>query len=179
MQQDLQYSQLNTRKLWFDGVTEITPEELPKMILSGIKPKNIVVTQLTPDIVSYNRVSDDVIGLRSQKSIDIDSEWSIPDEYKYIDIENYLIGLVDKIDRDELYDQRLQRLSEEIVLFSEFNLFDILKVLIYIVDEMKNKNIVWGIGRGSSCSSYILYLIGLHEIDVVKFDISISDFIHT
>jgi DNA polymerase III alpha subunit len=42
---------------------------------------------------------------------------------------------------------------------------------------MTAKNIVWGVGRGSSCSSYLLYLLGLHEVDVVKYDVDISDFI--
>jgi len=174
-----EFSKLKNRKLWYDGMSEVPPEELTNLILSGVSPKNIIVTELTQDVLAYNRISDTPIGTREQKPLSFDLGWSIPNEYKYIDIEDYLIGLVSNIKQDELYEQRLQRLSEEIILFSQFKLYDILRVLIYIIDEMKKQNIVWGVGRGSSCSSYILYLIGLHEIDVVKFDIPISDFIHT
>jgi DNA polymerase III alpha subunit len=174
-----EFSKLKNRKLWYDGKSEVSPEELTNLILSGVSPKNIIVTELTQDVLAYNRISDTPIGTRDQNPLLFDLEWSIPNKYKYIDIEDYLIGLVGNIKQDELYEQRLQRLSEEIILFSQFKLYDILRVLLYIIDEMKNQNIVWGVGRGSSCSSYILYLIGLHEIDVVKYDIPISDFIHT
>jgi DNA polymerase III alpha subunit len=49
--------------------------------------------------------------------------------------------------------------------------------LIYVIDVMTEKNVVWGVGRGSSCSSYLLYLLGLHEVDPVKYEIEISDFL--
>jgi DNA polymerase III alpha subunit len=81
------------------------------------------------------------------------------------------------IEKDELYDKRIERLSQEICLFKELELENVLKTLIYVIDVMKDKNIVWGVGRGSSCSSYLLFILGLHEVDPVKYDIEITDFI--
>jgi len=49
--------------------------------------------------------------------------------------------------------------------------------LIYVLDVMREKKVIWGVGRGSSCSSYLLYLLGLHEVDPVKYDVEFTDFI--
>jgi DNA polymerase III alpha subunit len=41
---------------------------------------------------------------------------------------------------------------------------------------MRSSNIVWGVGRGSSVASYALYLIGIHKIDPIKYNLSINEF---
>ena len=46
----------------------------------------------------------------------------------------------------------------------------------YVVDTLRDNNIVWGVGRGSSVSSYVLYLIGIHKIDSVKYALPIDEF---
>jgi DNA polymerase III alpha subunit len=66
---------------------------------------------------------------------------------------------------------------EELMLFESHCMLPLLRTLIFIVDRMKAQRVVWGVGRGSSCSSYLLYLIGLHNVDPVKYDVSIRDFI--
>ena len=40
----------------------------------------------------------------------------------------------------------------------------------------KNK-FIWGVGRGSSVSSYILYLIGVHRVNSLKFGFDIKDYL--
>jgi DNA polymerase III alpha subunit len=55
-------------------------------------------------------------------------------------------------------------------------MIDVLKAMKYMVDVLKSNNVVWGVGRGSSVSSYCLYLIGIHKIDSVKYDLPITDF---
>ena len=35
----------------------------------------------------------------------------------------------------------------------------------YLVDTMRNNNIVWGVGRGSSVGSFVLYKIGINRIN--------------
>ena len=65
---------------------------------------------------------------------------------------------------------RSRRLSpeEELILFKERDLIPLLRYLKYLVDTMRKHNIVWGVGRGSSVASYILYLIGVHKINSIK-----------
>jgi DNA polymerase III alpha subunit len=62
-------------------------------------------------------------------------------------------------------------------MFRARNLFPVLQLLIYIVDTMRKHNIVWGVGRGSSVASYCLYLIGVHKIDSLKYNLNIREFL--
>jgi DNA polymerase III alpha subunit len=45
------------------------------------------------------------------------------------------------------------------------------------VETMRVNNIVWGVGRGSSVASYVLYLIGVHKIDSMYYDLDIEEFL--
>jgi len=96
-------------------------------------------------------------------------EWFIPKEYKNIDIQNWLLS---KCDTQE----QIDRVNLEISLFEKNNMTDILPVMLYIVDTLRSQNIVWGVGRGSSVSCYSLYLIGIHKIDSLKYDLPINEF---
>ncbi|NDG32954.1 hypothetical protein EB118_23165, partial [bacterium] len=40
----------------------------------------------------------------------------------------------------------------------------------------RKNNIVWGVGRGSCVSSYILYLLNIHKIDSLKYNLDINEF---
>lgn len=71
----------------------------------------------------------------------------------------------------------LQRAGEELIKFQERDLFILLKYLKYLVDTMRSNNIVWGVGRGSSVSSYVLFLIGIHRINSLYYDLSIDEFL--
>ena len=100
-------------------------------------------------------------------NIDI-SEWFIPKEYLDMDIEQYLIS--------QCPTQNYQRLQDELNLFKKHNMLPILKTMKYIVDTLRNNNIVWGVGRGSSVASYVLFLIGVHKIDSIKYNLPIEEF---
>jgi DNA polymerase III alpha subunit len=36
---------------------------------------------------------------------------------------------------------------------------------------------VWGVGRGSSVASYVLFLIGVHRIDSMKYNLDYKEFL--
>jgi DNA polymerase III alpha subunit len=90
-----------------------------------------------------------------------------------MDIESHIKSI--PLDDDNI-DLRIARRDKEIELFRKYGLEDILRLVVFIVDTLKEKNVVWGTGRGSSCSSYLFYIIGLHCVDVIKYDIPIHDF---
>jgi DNA polymerase III alpha subunit len=69
------------------------------------------------------------------------------------------------------------RVDEELTLFIQHGMFDLLFYLKYLVDIMRQHSIVWGVGRGSSVSSYVLYLIGVHRIDSIKYNLDIKEFL--
>lgn len=104
-------------------------------------------------------------------SIDYDREFLIPDHYRNLDVMEYIAALVPD------HQGRQERVAQELMLYQSRNLFPVLRVLIYIVDQMRKHGIVWGVGRGSSVSSYCLYLIGIHRIDSYKYDLPIQEFL--
>ena len=98
------------------------------------------------------------------------SNWHMPEKYKQLDIAEYLLKLCTT-------DAELQRVGTELLLYQERNMFDLLRFLVYIVDVMREQEIVWGVGRGSSVASYVLYLIGVHKIDSLYYDLDIAEFL--
>ena len=98
------------------------------------------------------------------------NNWHMPEKYKQLDIAEYLLKLCNT-------DAELQRVGTELLLYQERNMFDLLRFLVYIVDVMREQDIVWGVGRGSSVASYVLYLIGVHKIDSLYYDLDIAEFL--
>ena len=98
------------------------------------------------------------------------NNWHMPERYKNMDIAEYVLA-------ECKTESELQRAGEELLLFQERDMFDLLKYLKYLVDTMRENNIVWGVGRGSSVSSFVLYLIGIHKINSLYYDLSIDEFL--
>ena len=96
--------------------------------------------------------------------------WLMPEEYKQIDIAQHVIDLCKT-------DAEIQRAGQELLLFQERNLFNLLKYLKYLVDTMKSNDVIWGVGRGSSVASYVLYLLGVHRIDSMYYDLDPGEFL--
>lgn len=94
----------------------------------------------------------------------------LPEEYRNIDIENYILSL-----REFTSDEKL-RIEAELKEFETRNMTELLLYLKYLVDTMRHNNVVWGVGRGSSVASYVLFLLGVHKIDPIKFDIPMEEF---
>jgi DNA polymerase III alpha subunit len=74
-------------------------------------------------------------------------------------------------------EENYQRLIEELQEFRKRNMLDLLRWLKYFVDTAKQRNIIWGVGRGSSVASYVLYLIGVHKIDSIKYKLDWKEFL--
>lgn len=98
------------------------------------------------------------------------SRWFMPDEYQQLDIAEYVLGLCNT-------DAELQRVGQELLLYQERNLFDLLRYLKYLVDVMKQHNLIWGVGRGSSVASYVLFLLGVHKVNSMYYDLDPGEFL--
>ena len=96
--------------------------------------------------------------------------WNMPDKYSTMNIAQWLLDQC----KTEV---ELQRVGKELLLYQERNLFPLLQQLKYMVDIWRENNIVWGVGRGSSVASYVLYLIGVHRINSIYYDLSIEEFL--
>jgi DNA polymerase III alpha subunit len=96
--------------------------------------------------------------------------WHMPESYKHMDIAAHVLGLCDSQDE-------LQRCGQELLLYQERGLFDLLRYLKYLVDVMKQHAIIWGVGRGSSVASHVLYKLGVHRINSMYYNLHISEFL--
>lgn len=96
--------------------------------------------------------------------------WYMPEEYQSLDIKQHVLGLCRTKEEE-------QRAEEEFALYEERDLLNLLRLLAYIVSHMRENNILWGVGRGSSVSSYVLYLLGVHKVNSLKYDLDIKEFL--
>lgn len=100
----------------------------------------------------------------------LQQHWHMPQQYRDMDIAAHVLNLCDN-------EAQLQRCGAELMMYQERNLFDLLRYLKYLVDIMRDNNIIWGVGRGSSVASYVLYKLGVHRIDSMYYNLDIEEFL--
>jgi DNA polymerase III alpha subunit len=146
----------------------ITVEHLSGMLVEpGVNLETAsAYLQQVPELVEYAFTDMTVEEFDTMKQ----NSWHMPEEYKNLDIAEYILSLCDT-------DVQLQRCGQELLLFQERNLFDLLRYLKYLVDTMRSHNMIWGVGRGSSVASYVLYLLGVHRIDSMFYDLEPTEFL--
>ncbi len=164
------------------GIPRFTNKDLVNMIYSGHADKcHVVLCEPSDDVDKFNKAMEEQGFDKLQKYIPIDvdqktfdgalqSEWFMPDEYKTLNVIDYVLQRV--VNQTEA-----ERAGEELVEFEKRGMFDLLRYMIYLVDFMRENNIVWGVGRGSSVASYVLYLIGVHKIDSIQYDLDWCEFL--
>jgi hypothetical protein len=98
------------------------------------------------------------------------NNWWMPDEYNNLDVAKWIL---DECDGNEA---ELQRCGLELLEYAERNLLPLLCYLKYLVDTLRKNNIVWGVGRGSSVSSFVLYKLGVHRVNSLEYDLDFHEF---
>ena len=119
-----------------------------------------------PVLIEYVKSNLSVTEFDSQNQ----SQWQMPIEYYNMDIAKWVL---DQCKTEE----ELQRAGDELLKFHDRNMFSLLQYLKYLVDTMRSNNIVWGVGRGSSVASFVLFLIGIHRINSLYYQLSIDEFL--
>ena len=96
--------------------------------------------------------------------------WLMPASYKTLDVKELLFERCSTT-------EEIERVIYEFDLFTDRGMIPLLQFLVFLVDYLISNDIVYGVGRGSSVSSYCLYLIGVHRIDSLKYGLDIRDFL--
>lgn len=176
-------NQLPNRYLWLDGDCTFDPNALADLLLKGNKiTEAFFVSEITPEVRKFNRVAPVELGVKTGLK-DIHNDWQIPKNYKDEDLRQVIMRkLLVEIERKPQLDgddvqERLDRSERELLMFEEFGHYPLLRALHYIIDTFIESNTVWGVGRGSSCASYILYLLGVHDVDSVEYELDINEFL--
>lgn len=165
------------------GQVTYTDAELFKLLYSGneFDLKEIVLED-QEKINQFNNAkkinADTFCGLNFPASLNIDinlfdkqnqSNWFYPTDY----CPDLIASLFDMCETQEEKD----RVALELELFIQHNMINLLYYLKYLIDTMRKNNIIWGVGRGSSVSSYVLYLLGVHKVNSLKYHLDIKEFI--
>mgnify|MGYP003637168665 CR=1 FL=1 len=168
------------------GIPRFTNKDLVDMIYTGHSDKvHVVLCDASDDIDKFNEAMEEQGFSKLQKYIPLDvdektfdgalqSEWFMPDEYKDINVFKYVLGKAET-PCEEIPHQ--ERIWEELREYEARGMHNLLRYMIYLVDFMREHNIVWGVGRGSSVASYVLYLIGVHKIDSIQFGLDWREFL--
>jgi DNA polymerase III alpha subunit len=147
--------------LFFDGSSTYAPTTnfLEKILQYG------------PDSVFS---TEEQTGIEVKKKSDAlpQIEWNIPQEYLERDIEQELMEIALQVSPEAV-----ERVKLEFALYRERKMIPLLQTLLYVRDRMIEKNVIWGVGRGSSVASYVLFMMDIHEVDSLKYGLSIEEFL--
>ncbi len=114
--------------------------------------------------------SDTFDNLSMDDHITMQNNWRMPDSYKIFPIDEWLI--------DQCHnDDEIVRMGEELFIYQDMDLFNLLRYCKYLVDLCRDNRIVIGVGRGSSVASFALYKIGLHKINSLEYELDIREFL--
>ncbi len=142
---------------------------------------------LLVDCLLHDVSIDGMKVLRSDEVVRYSGVLDIFDDVNEIPVDPLVMKWLDN-DVEDLYDilsreivirqldseQYMDRLQNELEQCSE----DMLETFIHVAMAVKKMGevVTIGFGRGSSCASLILFLLGVHRVDPVKYDIPMSDF---
>ena len=148
-------------------------------LYKGYSLTSEIIAELTPDIKSLEAVSsisftepypeDLEVSVEEYDAVCQDS-WFMPEEYKTLDIETWILEQCGT-------EEEFNRVQDELDAFKQRNMINLLRWLKYFVDTCTQHDIVWGVGRGSSVASYVLYKIGVHRIDSIKYNLDWQEFL--
>ena len=141
--------------------------------LAGLIVDSSVLLDVMPDLVDpvpeFYQQSDHELSIpewHAQQQM----AWHMPKQYQEMDIAEHVLSLCTT-------EAELQRCGHELLLYQERDLFNLLKYMVYLVDVMTENKIIWGVGRGSSVSSYVLYKLKVHKIDSMYYKLDIEEFL--
>ena len=130
---------------------------------------NNVLSELNIDWPKLKKLTKLDIAVKDY-DVALQSDWYMPQEFKDLNIVSH-IKLLAKTDEEK------KRVDTELELYVKYDLLNVLRFLVYLIKVMRENSIVWGVGRGSSVSSYILYLLGVHKVNSMKYNLDIREFL--
>ena len=169
---------LGDRKILNDGTVILTEDAAVEMLYKGLSLSDLQI-ESCKDAEMFNAsnrsldagLTDLDIG-DGPRYVGIEwyDLWLTPEQYAGIDVGEFCLSLCSN-------DEERDRVEHEMRLFEERNMLPVLRHLIYMVTDLRSRRIFWGVGRGSSVSSFVLHLIGINRINPIRFGLDVSEFL--
>ena len=166
------------------GLPRFADRDIIDLIYKGNANKiGNIFAESTAEVKLFNKIMEDLRGgiqIKEYQEMNVEkrefdfilqNEWFMPEKYKKLNIEEYLSTIV------SIKSPEWKVVSEELVEFKKRNMYPLLQFLVYLVDFMRDNKIVWGVGRGSSVASYVLYAIGIHKINPIQYGLDWREFL--
>lgn len=152
----------------WDGTLEVVNIKQLEYALLNVDIENISISNEllnNNEIILYNKNSYDKLKVKSDyKSLDY--AINIPEKYLNVDFSFIKYN-------NPLYQERIDLELEYIIKNDVLHLF---QIVYYVLDVFRDNSIIWGVGRGSSCASLLLYSLDLHLVDPILYDIDMEEF---
>lgn len=161
--------QKRDRVLLRDGRSIVTPQHFARETLRGRNTDHLFVVD-TYDSQVYD------LHYHRKTSSDIDEIEIDPESHIHTDEDmDELLHRITESPRLTHGEPGIIRVEKELAYFEKTNNITFLLKCSDLIQQFKEDKVVFGVGRGSACASFILYLLEVHDIDPVKYDIDFNE----
>ena len=161
------YDEKRSRVLLRSGESVISPDQFALMTIKGEDTTNVyVIPSHDAEIFDYLYREDTQ---KELEDIDVLPDKSVTQEQK-----DYVIDRI--VNSPRLESGMEDRVERETKYFEESENIDFLYRCVKLIDRFKENGAVWGVGRGSSCASLVMYLIEVNDINPLTYNIPFSEF---
>jgi DNA polymerase III alpha subunit len=143
--------------------------DISKLYIESTDEYNSAVNHLGLDFPLLQSLPMNRISINEFDRTNVD-QWYMPTQYQTINVREWLLEKCGN-------GQEKQRVEAEMQLFETKGFIKVLQFLIYFIDTLRANNVLWGVGRGSSVSSFCLFLIGVHKINPLVYDLDYREFL--
>lgn len=169
---------LDNRTIYNDGTVICTEAAVLEMLYSD-KDISTVIVEPNTDVELYNK-SDQYLDTNYGEiatgtdpvynDVNWFEYWLTPEPYASMNIEEFIFQKCKN-------ETELDRAKQELQLYHERKMMPVLRHLVYLTDTWRQQNIFWGVGRGSSVGSFVLFLIGINRINPLEYGLKIDEFL--
>lgn len=170
---------LTDRTLWFDGDSSFDPNNLLRVMQHYDVRYVDSINNMVHEFNQHCSKEQELVVKQGVRPLSF--EWNVPQQFKTLNVQDYVFAKLLEFTKDipdDEFDKRSLRVLNELKLYEARGLFDVLRAIIFVINTLTASGAVWGVGRGSSVSSYVLYLIGVHDVDSYTYKLDIEDFLH-
>lgn len=169
---------LGNRRIYDDGTVILSPAAAIEVLYAG---GDLSSAWIDPcDDVTMHNDSNRMLDTGLDRLNDADGpmyggtdwygSWHTPEPYASMDVLSHCLSRCAD-------DAQADRVRQEYSMFEERGMVPVLRHLTHMVDALREAGVFWGVGRGSSVGSMILYLIGINRINPMEHGLGIDEFL--
>lgn len=158
------------RVLLRDGTSIVSPRRYAQMLIEGQDVSGIhVLDSFDADVYNF-KYSTDI-----SREIELVEVHPVQSHDASEEMFNALVESILSSPRFKDSEEYQKRIEDELEFFVRTSNVVFLIECHRLISQMKENGDVWGVGRGSSCASLLLFILGVTDIDPVKYDIPFSE----